>query len=97
MQQSSKPSKLESIIALILVGIFVYRRFFAQRGQKVDKDETRDQIKDFDENEDPNEYLPPTRYDPFADYDKLALETFYEDNPGDPFAEEVKKIIESLN
>jgi hypothetical protein len=47
MQQSSKPSKLESIIALILVGIFVYRRFFAQRGQKVDKDETRDQIKDF--------------------------------------------------
>ncbi len=50
-----------------------------------------------DENEDPNEYLPPTRYDPCADYDKLALETFYENNPGDPFAEEVKKIIESLN
>jgi hypothetical protein len=50
-----------------------------------------------DENEDPNEYLPPTRYVPCADYDKLALETFYKNNPGDPFAEEIKKIIESLN
>ena len=48
MQQSLKPPKLESIIALILVGIFVYRRFFIQQGQKVDKDETReDQINDF--------------------------------------------------
>lgn len=44
-----------------------------------------------DENKDPNEYLPPTRYDPCADYDKLALETFYKNNPGDPFAEEIKK------
>ncbi|CAB4441132.1 unnamed protein product [Rhizophagus irregularis] len=93
MQQSSKPLKSESIIALIfIVGILVYCRFFVQQGQKVDKDETRkDQINDFDENEDPNEYLPPTRYDPCADYDKLALETFYKNNPGDPFAEEIKK------
>ncbi|CAB5389505.1 hypothetical protein RhiirA5_419044 [Rhizophagus irregularis] len=85
MQQSSKPLKSESIIVLILiVGILVYCCFFVQQGQKVDKDETH-------ENKDPNEYLPPTRYDPCADYDKLALETFYKNNPGDPFAEEIKK------
>lgn len=49
MQQSSKPLKSESIIALILVvGILVYRHFFVQQGQKVDKDETRkDQINNF--------------------------------------------------
>ena len=50
-----------------------------------------------DENEDPNNYLPPTRYDPTADYDELAWQIYYETHQGDPFAEEAKKIIESFN
>ena len=50
MQQSLKPPKLESIIALIIVGIFVCR-FFVQQGQKVDNNETRDdQINDIGKN-----------------------------------------------
>ena len=39
MQQSSKLIKFELVFVLILVGIFVYRRF---QDQKVDKDEKRE-------------------------------------------------------
>ena len=45
MQQSSISIKFESVFVLILVGIFVYRRF---QDQKVDKDETHEnQLNDF--------------------------------------------------
>jgi hypothetical protein len=50
-----------------------------------------------DENEDPNEYLPPaSKYDPRVDYDDLAWKAYYRTHKGEPFAEEAKKIIESL-
>jgi hypothetical protein len=45
MQQSSNSIKLESVIALILVGVFVYRRFLVRQDQK---DETREnRLNDF--------------------------------------------------
>jgi hypothetical protein len=48
MQQSSTSIKFESVFVLILVGIFVYRRF---QDQKVDKDETHEnQLNDFGKN-----------------------------------------------
>ncbi|GBC09616.1 hypothetical protein RclHR1_00900002 [Rhizophagus clarus] len=99
MQQSSKSIKLESVIALILVGVFVYRCFLVGQVQKVDKDETSENWQnDFDENEDPNECLPPASpYDPRINYDELAWKAYYKAHKGEPFAEEAKKIIESLH
>ncbi|CAG8706866.1 uncharacterized protein OCT59_004318 [Rhizophagus irregularis] len=96
MQQSSKSIKFEIVFVLILVGIFVYRYF---QDQEVDKDETHEnQLNDFDENEDLNEYLPPaSKYDPHINYDELAWKAYYKMHKGEPFAEKAKKIIESHN
>ncbi|PKK68086.1 hypothetical protein RhiirC2_782706 [Rhizophagus irregularis] len=61
-----KSIKLESLIALIFLGIFVYRRFISPSFKQV-------QPKHFDENEAPNDYLPfSSKYDPRVDYDEFA-------------------------
>lgn len=49
-------------------------------------------------NEDSDEYLPPaSEYDPRINYDELAWKAYYKAHKGEPFAEEAKKIIESLH
>jgi hypothetical protein len=99
MQQSSKSIQLEAVVALVLVGTFVYRCFFVRQDQKVYKDETREnRLNDFGKNEDSDEYLPPaSEYDPRINYDELAWKAYYKAHKGEPFAEEAKKIIESLH
>ena len=51
-----------------------------------------------DEDEDPNNYLPPaTKYDPRINYEKLVWNEYYEKHKGEEFAEETKKLFDSLN
>ena len=47
--------------------------------------------------EDPNDYLPnASEYDPSVDYDALAWNIYYELHKGEEFAEDMKKIIDSI-
>ena len=64
MQQSSKSIQLEAVVALVLVGTFVYRCFFVRQDQKVYKDETREnQLNDFGKNLKFSLYITVNTYD----------------------------------
>ncbi|CAB4373231.1 unnamed protein product [Rhizophagus irregularis] len=81
-----KSIKLESLIALIFLGIFVYRRFISPSFKQVQPKHFVSNIFCFvltffssliktkpDENEAPNDYLPfSSKYDPRVDYDEFA-------------------------